>query len=160
MLLRSLNCIHWMKRTLMVSSFEDLQLWCDTSVYALFWSLNPKIATLKKETCAEIQVVSPLADEELDGSENSLVSVTLFEIVMKKSNFSNMLLVSLFIAVCIYAKCVKKAKHYGKIPVWQLLFCFIFQKLFTKIFSWASCWNSNFGITILCCSASHWILNF
>uniref|UniRef100_M1A5E6 TF-B3 domain-containing protein n=2 Tax=Solanum tuberosum TaxID=4113 RepID=M1A5E6_SOLTU len=40
----------------------------------------------------EIQVASPLADEELDGSENSLVSVTLFEIVMKKSNFSKMLL--------------------------------------------------------------------
>ncbi|KAK4719780.1 hypothetical protein R3W88_018118 [Solanum pinnatisectum] len=40
----------------------------------------------------EIQVASPLADEELDGSENSVVSVTLFEIVMKKSNFSKMLL--------------------------------------------------------------------
>ncbi|KAH0663207.1 hypothetical protein KY284_028138 [Solanum tuberosum] len=40
----------------------------------------------------EIQVASPLADEQFDGSENSLVSVTLFEIVMKKSNFSKMLL--------------------------------------------------------------------
>ncbi|XP_015077978.1 B3 domain-containing transcription factor VRN1-like isoform X2 [Solanum pennellii] len=47
---------------------------------------------LDEENPNEIQVVSPLADEELDGSENSLVSVTLFEIVMKRSNFSKMLL--------------------------------------------------------------------
>ncbi|TMW96702.1 hypothetical protein EJD97_006952 [Solanum chilense] len=51
-----------------------------------------ELNSLDEENPNEIQVVSPLAYEELDGSENSLVSVTLFEIVMKKSNFSKMLL--------------------------------------------------------------------
>ncbi|MCD7466545.1 hypothetical protein HAX54_003356 [Datura stramonium] len=47
---------------------------------------------LDEENTHEIQAIAPLADQELDESVNSVVSVTLFEVVMKKSNFSKVLL--------------------------------------------------------------------